>query len=43
LYDIERDRIVESLEKNKKNISKTAEDLGIKRQTLQHKLKKYDI
>lgn len=43
LYEIEKDMIVQSFQKNKKNISKTAEDLGIKRQTLQHKLKKYEI
>ena len=40
LSDIERDIILESLEKHKDNITKTAESLGIKRQTLQHKLKK---
>lgn len=43
LYDIEKDMLIESLEKNKNNISRAAKDLGIKRQTLQHKLKKYDI
>ncbi len=43
LYEIEKEIIEESLEKNKKNISRTAEELGIKRQTLQHKLKKYKL
>lgn len=39
LYDIEEEIIIEELEKNNNNISKTAKKLGIKRQTLQHKLK----
>ncbi len=43
LYDIEKEMIIKSLDKNKKNISKASEELGIKRQTLQHKLKKYNI
>lgn len=43
LYDIEKEMILKSLDKNEKNISKTAKELGIKRQTLQHKLKKYNI
>lgn len=43
LYHIEEELIIKSLEKNDNNISKTANDLGIKRQTLQHKLKKYDL
>ena len=40
LDDIEKKIIVESLEKNNNNVTKTAENLGIKRQTLQHKLKR---
>lgn len=43
LCDIEKEMIIKSLDKNEKNISKTAKELGIKRQTLQHKLKKYNI
>lgn len=43
LYEIEKEIIEESLNKNKNNISRTAEELGIKRQTLQHKLKKYKL
>lgn len=43
LEDIEREIIVESLERNKYNISKTAKMLGIKRQTLQYKIKKLSI
>lgn len=43
LETIEKDLIINCLNKNKKNISKTANELGIKRQTLQHKLKKYKI
>lgn len=41
LNEIERQIIDESLTTNKNNISRTAKELGIKRQTLQHKLKKY--
>lgn len=41
--DIEKDIIASSLEKNMGNITKTAEELGIKRQTLQYKLKKYKL
>lgn len=42
MEDIEKDLIKESLRKHNFNISTTAIDLGIKRQTLQHKLKKYN-
>jgi arginine utilization regulatory protein len=38
---MEKDIIFNALNNNQYNISKTAEELGIKRQTLQHKLKKY--
>src|SRR5699024_6747774 len=41
LENIEKDLIHESLEKFNNNITQTASFLGIKRQTLQHKLKKY--
>lgn len=41
LEEIEKDIIISFLDKNNNNISQTATDLGIKRQTLQHKLKKY--
>lgn len=40
---IERDIIEKIYSENNENISKTAEVLKIKRQTLQHKLKKYNI
>lgn len=43
LEDIEKEIIINALNNNQKNISKAAEELGIKRQTLQHKLKKYKI
>lgn len=43
LYEIEKEIITCSLEQNTNNISKAAEELGIKRQTLQHKLKKYRL
>jgi len=43
LEDIEKKIILRNLKENKYNISKTAKKLGIKRQTLQHKLKKYSI
>lgn len=41
LEEMEKDIIFNALNNNQYNISKTAEELGIKRQTLQHKLKKY--
>lgn len=41
LEEIEKDIIFSCLDKNENNISQTAIELGIKRQTLQHKLKKY--
>lgn len=43
LYNLEKDIIIKMLEKNSSNVSKTAKALKIKRQTLQHKLKKYNI
>ncbi len=43
LKEIEVDFITRALISNKKNITKSAEQLGIKRQTLQHKMKKYNI
>ena len=43
IEDIEKSIIMKYLIKNKNNISQTARNLGIKRQTLQHKLKKYNI
>jgi len=43
LEEIERDLIINALENNSYNITKAANELGIKRQTLQHKLKKYKI
>lgn len=42
LEEIEREMIKEGLEKFNNNVTRTAEYLGIKRQTLQHKIKKYD-
>lgn len=41
LEDVEKEIIKEGLLKFNNNITKTAEYLGLKRQTLQHKLKKY--
>lgn len=41
IEEIEKDIIFKTLESNDNNISRTALKLGIKRQTLQHKLKKY--
>ncbi|WP_099187801.1 sigma-54 interaction domain-containing protein [Tepidibacter mesophilus] len=43
LKEIEVDFITRALINNKKNITKSAEQLGLKRQTLQHKIKKYNI
>lgn len=41
LEKIERDMIKEGLEKFNYNVTRTAEYLGMKRQTLQHKIRKY--
>lgn len=43
LEEMEKKLIISSLNKNEDNITKAADELGIKRQTLQHKLKKYNI
>ncbi|NLY44414.1 MAG: sigma 54-interacting transcriptional regulator [Tissierella sp.] len=43
LESMEKKIILDALNNNKHNISRTAEELGIKRQTLQHKLKKYNV
>lgn len=43
LEEIEMSLIMDSLKRNSLNISKAANELGIKRQTLQHKIKKYKI
>ena len=42
LEDIERNLVEMTLKKYNNNITNTAKFLGIKRQTLQHKLKRYD-
>lgn len=43
LKELEKEIIEEALKKNKGNISQGAKALGINRQTLQHKIKKYDL
>lgn len=43
LMDIEKNLIRKAMNENNQNVSKSAESLGIKRQTLQHKLKKYEL
>lgn len=43
LDDVERKVIIERLSKNQGNITQTAEDLGIFRQALQYRIKKYKI
>lgn len=43
LYDIEKKLITHALKENSYNITKSAKKLGIKRQSLQHKIKKYKI
>ncbi|MDF2951455.1 MAG: sigma-54-dependent Fis family transcriptional regulator [Anaerocolumna sp.] len=43
LEHIEREHLLKVLQKNKGNITRTAIDLGIQRNTLYNKLKKYDI
>lgn len=43
LYDIEKQKIMEIIEKNQGNMSHAAKELGIGRNTLYRKLKKYDL
>ena len=43
LEEMEKDIILSALEKNENNITRAAKELKIKRQTLQHKLKKYIV
>ena len=43
MCSIEKDIILKKLAKNRLNVSKTAVELGIPRQTLQYKLQKYNI
>lgn len=43
LESIEKEMIRERLMDNGGNISKAADELGLKRQTLQHKMKKYEL
>ncbi len=43
LDSLEKKIILDVLHKNYFNVSRTAKELGIKRQTLQHKIKKYEI
>ena len=40
---LEKEYIIEALKKNGKNITNTAKYLGIKRQSLQYRMNKYDI
>lgn len=43
LNNIEKELIINSLNENSFNVTKAAKKLGIKRQSLQHKIKKYKI
>jgi arginine utilization regulatory protein len=43
LGELEKEIIIEALEKNNYNITKSSQELKIKRQTLQHKMRKYKI
>lgn len=43
LEDIEKEIIENQLTSNFKNVTKTAKDLGISRQSLQYKIKKYEV
>lgn len=43
LSSLEKKIVMKALEKNNNNVTRAAKSLKIKRQTLQHKIKKYDI
>lgn len=43
LYELEKVKIIEVIEKHAGNMSRTAQELGIGRNTLYRKIKKYDI
>lgn len=43
LNNIEEELVINALESNSWNVTKSANKLGIKRQSLQHKIKKYNI
>ncbi|MDD2494042.1 MAG: helix-turn-helix domain-containing protein, partial [Tissierellia bacterium] len=43
LESLEREIIIKALENYNNNVSRAAQYLKIKRQTLQHKIKKYNI
>ncbi|MCK8817537.1 sigma 54-interacting transcriptional regulator [Natroniella sulfidigena] len=43
IEDIEKNLIKEAIDNNNNNISQAARELGIKRQTLQYKIKKYQL
>jgi two-component system response regulator HydG len=43
LHDVERDLIVEAIERNQGNLEKAAKDLGMSRTTLWRKMKKYEV
>lgn len=43
LYDLEKEKIVEIIDRHQGNISKAAKELGIGRNTLYRKMRKYDI
>ena len=43
LYDVERDKIAELIQRHKGNISRAAKELGIGRNTLYRKMKKYGL
>ncbi|HEY9486693.1 MAG TPA: helix-turn-helix domain-containing protein, partial [Chryseosolibacter sp.] len=43
LEDVERDYILDVYAANDKNLSRTAEKLGIDRKTLRERIRKYDL
>jgi DNA-binding NtrC family response regulator len=43
MSEVERDIILSALKQNEGNVTKTAEQLGMTRQALQHKIHKFEI
>jgi transcriptional regulator of acetoin/glycerol metabolism len=43
MEEVEKQTILNALERNRRNMTRTSEELGLARTTLYRKMKKYDI